>query len=262
MRTNHVKAALQRGEASLGAWLALASVPVARVMAAAGFEWLLIDMEHSAHTPALMADMVAAVAAAAPACAPLVRVPGQQVEWFKWALDAGAWGIIVPMIGSQHEAEQVAGWSRYPPQGVRSIGGAFAHTSFAATREEYAAAANREILLVVQIESIAGLDNLEGICSVPGVDAIFVGPYDLRSQLGLPPASDGSEPAFVEALEHIKATAQSHALPVGIYCSSGPLAARRMQEGFRLVSVTSDSSCLSAAARQQLQQAGTPPAAG
>jgi 4-hydroxy-2-oxoheptanedioate aldolase len=260
MRTNHVKAALQRGEASLGAWLALASVPVARVMAAAGFEWLLIDMEHSAHTPALMADMVAAVAAA-PACAPLVRVPGQRVEWFKWALDAGAWGLIVPMISSRQEAEQVVYWSRYPPQGVRSIGGAFAHTSFAATREEYAAAANREILVAVQIESIAGLDNLEEICSVPGVDAIFVGPYDLRAQLGLPPGSSGSEAAFVEALEHIKATAQRHGLPLGIYCSGGELAARRLQEGFCLVSVVSDSSCLGGAARQHVLQARTPPAA-
>ena len=138
MRTNHVKAKLTRGEPSLGAWLSLPSIPMARVMARLGFDWLTIDVEHSAQNPALMADMVATVADAG-SSAPIVRIPFNSVEWFKWALDAGAWGIIVPMVNTREEAQQAVSWSKYPPTGTRSIGGIFAPYGFGTTdRPAYA----------------------------------------------------------------------------------------------------------------------------
>jgi 4-hydroxy-2-oxoheptanedioate aldolase len=254
MRTNHVKTALRQGHASCGGWLALPSIPVARFMARLGFQWLAIDMEHGALDVPTMAQMVAAVAETG-TCAPLVRVPDQQAAWIKWALDAGAWGIIVPMVGTRADAEQVVRLTRYPPAGIRSFGGAFAHHTFAATRAAYGAAANDEILLVVQIESTTALANLDDILSVPGIDAALVGPYDLRVQLGLQPASDGNEPAFVQALTHIQAAAQHHSVPLGIYCSDGHVAARRINEGYLLVSVISDTGVLTTGAQHHLMLA-------
>ena len=124
MRTNQVKEKLKRGEPVLGAWLSLPSVPSARIMARLGFDWLVVDMEHSAQNPVLMADMVATIADAG-TCAPIVRVPTNSVEWFKWALDAGAWGVVVPMVNSREEAQRAVEYTKYPPLGDRSIGGAF-----------------------------------------------------------------------------------------------------------------------------------------
>ncbi len=118
MRTNQVKEKLKRGEPVLGAWLSLPSVPSARIMARLGFDWLVVDMEHTAQNPVLMADMVATIADAG-TCAPIVRIPANSVEWFKWALDAGAWGIVVPMVNTREEAQRVVEYAKYPPLGTR-----------------------------------------------------------------------------------------------------------------------------------------------
>lgn len=255
MRTNHVKAKLRAGEPALGAWLSLPSVATARIMARLGYDWLVVDMEHSAQDPGLMAQMVATIADAG-TCAPLVRLPVNSVEWFKWALDAGAWGVIVPMVNTREEAAQAVRCSRYPPLGSRSIGGTFAPYGFGTTQwSEYLAVANEEVLLVVQIESAEALHNLDAILSVPGIDAAFVGPNDLHLQIGLPPSSEGAEPAFVAALDAIKAAAQRYHLPLAIYSSDGAAAAQRVREGFLMVSVTSDSAALSAAALHNLRRA-------
>src|SRR5256885_10609860 len=144
MRTNHVKEKLKRGEPALGAWLSLPSIPSARIMARLGFDWLVVDMEHSAQNPVLMADMVATIADAGTS-APIVRIPTNSVEWFKWALDAGAWGVIVPMVNSREEAQRAVAYSKYPPVGNRSIGGAFAPYGFCISdRSRYVQMANDE----------------------------------------------------------------------------------------------------------------------
>jgi 4-hydroxy-2-oxoheptanedioate aldolase len=254
MRNNHVKQKIIRGTPTLGAWLALPAVPVARYMAGLGFDWLTIDMEHSAIDVPTMAQMITAIAETG-TCAPLVRVPACSVEWFKWALDAGAWGIIVPMVETRAQAEQAARFMRYPPQGTRSIGGAFFQRSFAATRAEYAAAANDELLLMVQLESRTALENLDDILTVPGLDLAFVGPYDLSSQLGLPPSDSSTAPEFLAALDRIQQAAQQHQVPLGIYCSSGAGAAQRIREGFVLVSTTNDTAALATGADAHLAQA-------
>jgi len=124
MRKNLVKEKIERSEPALGAWLSLPSIAAARIMARLGFDWLAVDMEHSAQNPALMADMVATIADAGTS-APIVRIPASGVEWFKWALDAGAWGVIVPMVNTREEAQRAVEFTKYPPAGSRSIGGAF-----------------------------------------------------------------------------------------------------------------------------------------
>src|SRR5947209_7037146 len=248
MRTNQVKEKLKRGEPALGAWLSLPSVPSARIMARLGFDWLLVDMEHSAHNPVLMADMVATIADAGTS-APIVRVPGNSVEWFKWVLDAGAWGVVVPMVNTRAEAQHAVACAKYPPLGTRSIGGAFGPYGFGITDwPSYARAANDEILVIVQIESAEALQNLDEILSVPGIDVAFIGPNDLHAQLGLTPSTDGAEPEFVEALERVKMGARKHHVALGIFSGNGEAAAERVRQGFQMISVTTDIGSMNAAA--------------
>lgn len=255
MRTNQVKEKLKRGEPALGAWLSLPSVPSARIMARLGFDWLVVDMEHSAHNAVLMADMVATIVDAG-TCAPMVRVPANGVEWFKWALDAGAWGVVVPMVNNREEALRAVEFAKYPPRGTRSIGGAFGPYGFGITDwPEYARMANDETLLIVQIESAAGLHNLDAILSVEGVDVAFVGPNDLHAHIGLAPSSDGTEPEFVEALERIKASASRHSVVTGIFASNGEAAAQRIRQGFQMISVTTDISSMIREATRNLRAA-------
>ncbi|HLZ80408.1 MAG TPA: aldolase/citrate lyase family protein [Ktedonobacteraceae bacterium] len=255
MRTNQVKEKLKHGEPVLGAWLSLPSVPSARIMARLGFDWLVVDMEHSAQNPVLMGDMVATIADAG-TCAPMVRVPTNSVEWFKWALDAGAWGVVVPMVGTREEAQRAVEFSKYPPLGARSIGGAFGPYGFGITDwPDYARTANDEIIVTVQIESALALENLDGILSVPGIDVAFVGPNDLHAQLGLTPSSDGAEPEFMDALERIKAAARQHHVALGIFSSNGEAAAERVRQGFQMISVTTDVSSMIAQATRNLRVA-------
>jgi 2-keto-3-deoxy-L-rhamnonate aldolase RhmA len=252
MRKNHVKQQLKQGEPSLGAWLSLSSTTATRVMSRLGFDWLLIDMEHSAQNPVLMAEMVATIADAGTSV-PLVRLPFNRVEWFKWALDAGAWGVVVPMVNSREEAQYAVDCAKYPPIGSRSIGGTFAPYGFGTTnRSQYNLAANDETLLVVQIESREGLAHVDDILSVPGVDVAFVGPNDLHAQLGFPPSYEGTEPEFVAALEAIKAGAIKHHVALGIMSGDGKAAAVRVQQGFQMVCVTTDVSSMIVAATQNL----------
>ncbi len=253
MRTNHVKEQLKRGEPALGAWLSLPSVSAARIMARLGFDWLVVDMEHSAQNPAIMADMVAIIADAGTS-APIVRVPYNSVEWFKWALDAGAWGVVVPMVNTREEAQRAVDWSKYPPVGARSIGGAFGPYGFGITDwPTYAKTANEEIIVAVQIESREAIQNLDSILSVPGIDVAFVGPNDLHASLGLVPSSDGAEPEFLEALERIKAAARQYNIASGIFSSNGETSAARIQQGFQFISVTTDLSSMIGAATQNLR---------
>src|SRR5947209_11590413 len=255
MRTNQVKEKLKRGEPALGAWLSLPSVSSARIIARLGFDWLVVDMEHSAQNPVLMADMVATIADAG-TCAPMVRIPANSVEWFKWTLDAGAWGVVVPMVNSREEAQRVVEYAKYPPLGARSIGGAFAPYGFGITDwPGYARVANDEIIVTVQIESALALQNLDEILSVPGIDVAFVGPNDLHAQLGLTPSTEGAEPEFVEALERIKAAAQKHHVALGIFSGGGEAAAERVRQGFQMISVTTDLSSMIAAATRNLRVA-------
>ena len=255
MRTNQVKEKLKRGEPALGAWLSIPSVPSARIMARLGFDWLVVDMEHTAHNAVLMADMVATIVDAG-TCAPFVRVPANSVEWFKWALDAGAWGVVVPMVNTREEAQRAVEFARYPPRGTRSIGGAFGPYGFGITDwPEYVRAANDETLLIVQIESAPALQNLDDILSVAGVDVAFVGPNDLHAQLGLTPSSDGAEPQFMEALERIEASAREHHVAMGIFSSNGEAATKRIEQGFQMISVTTDISSMIAEATRNLRVA-------
>jgi 4-hydroxy-2-oxoheptanedioate aldolase len=151
-------------------------------------------------------------------------------------LDAGAYGVIVPMVNSRTDAEAAAAACRYPPQGIRSFGPirAVYYAGF-----DYFAYANREVCCIPQIETATAVENLDEILSVPGVDAVYIGPMDLSISLGLPPQMDSEVPAYADARQRILEACLRHNVAAGIN-STTQTAPKRIAEGFRLVLVTSD----------------------
>src|SRR5438552_3782124 len=230
MRTNPVKRALKNGEPSVGTWLSLGSITATRFMARAGFSWLTVDIEHSLVDWETATHMFAAIADAG--CTALARVPANRHDHIKRVLDNGGHGIVVPMVNSRAEAEHAVAACLYPPWGNRSVGGSVHALNFHTSANDYYAHANEEILVVLQCEHIKAVEDADAIFSVPGIDAIFVGPNDMaasmRSKEGRPPSAEATR----QAMEHILATCKKHKVPAGIHCGSADEANHRVAEGW------------------------------
>ena len=254
MRHNPIKTRLANRQPCRGIWLSLPNPYSARLLARLPVDWLAIDAEHTPLDTSVLAQMIAAIAEARRP-APIVRLSQASVQNVKFALDNGAYGIIAPMINTRAEAEQVVAWSRYPPLGQRSFGSHYMGLAFDSTMLEYLQEGNQQVLVSVQIENVAALDNLEEIFSVPGIDLAFVGPADLSISMGLDMVLENPHPRFLEALRLIQHTAEAHQLPLGIYCSNGKAAAERIRQGFLFVNVTSDVNSLLRAVQEELEEA-------
>jgi 4-hydroxy-2-oxoheptanedioate aldolase len=251
---NPLKAALRRGETQVGSWLNLSSPFSARFMARIGFKWLTVDVEHSPVNWETAALIFAQVADAG--CVPLCRVPSNTHENIKRALDSGAFGIVVPMVKTAEEAAAAVAATRYHPAGNRSVGGSLHAVSFGVTPGEYYARANDEIFVAVQTEHVDSVENAEAICSVPGVDAIFVGPNDLLRSMGKTPAMESDDQEFVDALRHLRETAVRHGVASGLHTLTVEQVRRRLGEGWRFVALGSDLAFLLEGARGALKQLG------
>ncbi len=222
-----------------GIWLNLPSEFTARWLSRFELDFITIDAEHAPLDPSVMYRLISAISGSGKV-APLVRTAGSDERDIKMALDAGAYGIIVPMVNTAAQAREVVRWSRYPPSGSRSFGNAMAGFAFGQRMREYLRAANDQTLVAVQIEHRDALDRLEEIFSVDGLDLAFVGPSDLSLSLGLEPAPENQHPVFLEALERIRSAASRLGMPLGIYCSGPEAARQRLQEGFSFVVLSSD----------------------
>ena len=253
MRSNTVKTALREGRPQVGTWLSLASPMAARFMARTGFNWLTVDIEHSPANWETAAQMFGCIADAGGI--PLARVPFNSHENVKRALDCGAFGIIFPMCCSREEAERAVAACKYPPAGNRSVGGGLQALNFDSSPGEYYRRANDEILVIVQAEHIAAVENAEDIFSVPGLDGIFVGPNDLLASMGKTPAMETDDPAFVDALRHIRETATKYHIAPGIHVADPDAAKRRIAEGWRFIAVNSELGFMAQAARAAAQAA-------
>ncbi|HSV66448.1 MAG TPA: aldolase/citrate lyase family protein [Mycobacteriales bacterium] len=251
MRANMLKRRLLDGQPCRGVWLSLPSVAAVRLLARMPCDWFAVDAEHGPMGAETMTQMVAAIADAGRA--PIVRVAQGNTENIKRALDAGAWGIIAPMVNSPAEAAAVVAAAKFPPLGQRSFGSAWAGLTLDMSMAEYRREANSQTLAFVQIESGAALDDLPGVLGMPGIDGVFVGPVDLAISLGLEPDPENPHPILREALDEVLRVAKQHGLPAGIYCSSAPAAAERVRQGFLLVNVASDVGALLQGVRAQVE---------
>jgi 4-hydroxy-2-oxoheptanedioate aldolase len=238
MRANPVKKALKAGKPAVGTWLSLGSITAARFMARAGFAWLTVDMEHSLVGWETATHIFASVADAG--CVALCRVPSNRHDHIKRALDNGAHGVVVPMVNSKAEAEAAVAACRYPPVGNRSVGGGAHALNFAATPAEYYARANDEILVVLQCEHIQAVCDAEAIFSVPGIDAIFVGPNDLAASMRGPDGRPPSGEATAEANRHILATCKKHGVAAGYHCTTAEETRHRIEEGWQFLAIGSE----------------------
>jgi 4-hydroxy-2-oxoheptanedioate aldolase len=238
VRPNSVKHNLRAGKPAVGTWLSLGSVTAARFMARAGFAWLTVDTEHTATGVETAASMFAAIADAG--CIALARVLANRHDHIKRVLDTGAMGVVVPMVNTREEAEAAVSACRYPPRGTRSVGGSLHALNFAATPADYFARADEEILVVLQCEHITAVEHADEIFSVPGIDAIFVGPNDLEASMR---GSDGSPPtaaATAAAMTQILAACRKHKVAAGVHCFSLADARRRIEEGWQFIAVNSE----------------------
>src|SRR2546421_1786161 len=229
MRPNPVKQALKAGQPSVGTWLSLGSITAARFLARAGFAWLTVDVEHSLVDWETATHMFACIADAG--CTALARVPSNRHDHIKRVLDNGAHGIVVPMVNSRAEAEAAISAALYPPTGNRSVGGSVHALNFDTSANDYYAHANDELLIVLQCEHIKAVEDADSIFSVPGIDAIFVGPNDLAASMrgkdGRPPSAE----ATAQAMRHVLATCRKHGVAPGLHCGSGEEARHRIEEG-------------------------------
>jgi 4-hydroxy-2-oxoheptanedioate aldolase len=240
MRANHVRRRLQAGEPSVGTWLALPSPEAAEHLSTLAFDWLVVDTEHNAIDIRTLSQMFGAIAPSG--VAPMVRIPWNTGENIKRVLDAGAWGIVVPMVNSRAEAELAVEASRYPPKGGRSVGGSQTGLRFGTTGAEYLKHADDEVLVVLQIEHIKGVEAADEILSVPGVDACFIGPNDLAASMGIGVGVplENDHPQLVEAIQHIREACGRNGVAPGIHTSGSKGVNQRIAEGFQFLAMASE----------------------
>jgi 4-hydroxy-2-oxoheptanedioate aldolase len=238
MRRNPVKQALKAGQPSIGTWLSLGSITAARFLARAGFAWLTVDIEHTQVDWETATHMFAAIADAG--CVALARVPSNRHDHIKRALDNGAHGIVVPMVNSRAEAEAAVSAALYPPVGTRSVGGSAHALNFGTTAADYFARANDEVLIVLQCEHIQAVEDADAIFSVPGIDAIFVGPNDLAASMRSPDGKPPSAEATAQAHQRILAACKKNRVPAGFHTMHPEETKQRIAEGWQFLAVASE----------------------
>ncbi|KAJ3580483.1 hypothetical protein NPX13_g73 [Xylaria arbuscula] len=232
---------LKQGEYPLMTFVAIPSVRHAQIVALTGLDGIIIDCEHGHVGDDSMHNSVAAISALN--VSPIIRIRGPTHDIIKRALDTGAHGIMVPQVNNAEEAKQVVASSKFPPQGVRGQGSAFPAIGHGLTTPEYMKSANETIVTMLQIETRAGVENVDAICAVPGVDLVFIGPNDLaQSLLGYTPAR-GDEPEFVSAIEKIVSAARKHGKWAGRMVNNGTVA-KQERNKYDTVAITGDTKAI------------------
>ncbi len=243
-----IKKALLAGKTVFGPFQGIGSVAVSEILASKGFDWILVDMEHGQIDLETAGDLFAAIKRGG--CSALARVPGNDQANIKRVLDAGAMGIMIPLVNSKGEAEKAVKNCLYPPLGVRGLGPGRA-SLYGLEMLEYAKSANAETLVMVQAEHIDAVSRIDEILSVPGIDVLFVGPFDLACSMGH--MDNPGHPEVEAAIAKLLKAAQKARVIPGIFCMGAESAARRASEGFKFVALGLDSFYLNAGAEAELK---------
>ncbi|KAJ9156563.1 2,4-dihydroxyhept-2-ene-1,7-dioic acid aldolase [Pleurostoma richardsiae] len=252
-----LRVALQSKSKAYGFWLTLPSAPVARTLlhsslasAVGGFSWVLIDGEHGLITDNHYYDLNNAVSSVG--ASPIIRVPWGEEWQIKRALDSGAHGILSPMCHTAEDAAKIVKYSKYPPVGSRGYGPMYsAHSVPGVTAAQYDDGADSSLVVGVQIESRSGVDNVEEIAKVEGLDLLLIGPFDLAKQMGVVRGGEEHEAAIQRILKAAKAGGKTAA----IFCTDGAQAQMRAEQGFDMVSIITDVGLLGGAMERELSVA-------
>jgi 4-hydroxy-2-oxoheptanedioate aldolase len=254
MRKNTLKAKMLAGEGTTNGWCAFGSSYSAEILGHAGFDSVTVDMQHGMF--AFNAVLPILQALSATPTVPIVRVPWNDTAIIMHVLDAGAYGIICPMVNNRADAERLVAACRYAPVGMRSYGPARGLLYGGA---DYFDHANDEILVLAMIETLAGIKNLDEILATPGLDGVYIGPNDLSLVLGARPGSDLTDQRCVNAIAGILARAHAHKKLAGIFCASGAVGAIRRKQGFTMVTLTHEGNYLTQAAKSHIAAAMAEP---
>lgn len=241
---NPLKRRLQQGKKSAGAWLQIASPFTAEIMSRAGFDWLIIDMEHGPGDILTLIGQLQAMNGSG--VVPLVRAPWNDFVAIKRILDAGAYGILFPYINTREETEAAVRACQYPPQGIRGVAGSPRAAGYGQNSKAYLSRANEEILIIAAVETPQAVSNLDEILSVPGLDGIFIGPMDLATSMGYP--FDPGQPAVQETIAAIEKKVLAAHKFLGTVAGNWEQAQQKYEKGYQLMMLMADGVSLGKAA--------------
>jgi 2-dehydro-3-deoxyglucarate aldolase len=236
----------------IGSWINTASSIIAEIMSGSGFDFLVVDAEHSAVDMNDCIHLFQAIKSGNPNCTPMVRMPGNAYQDTKRYLDAGAMGVIAPLIITRKEAELLVNSVKYPPQGKRGVGFGRSH-GYGFAFDEYMKIANEETFVCVQLEHIKAIENIDDIFSVKGINAAFIGPYDLSASMGL--TAQFEHPDYEKAVQTILQKCQKYGLMAGIHVvqpDSGEVK-KRIEEGFNMIAYSLDITMIGKACREGIK---------
>jgi 4-hydroxy-2-oxoheptanedioate aldolase len=247
MRENRLRTLWKADQTAINGWLAIPNSFAAEVMAHQGWDTLTVDMQHGVIDYATMVTMLQAISTTP--TVPIVRVPWLEPGILMKSLDAGAYGVICPMVNTREDAQKLVAYTNYAPKGTRSFGPVRATLYGGA---DYPTAANDTVVRFAMIETAQALDNLDAILSVEGIDAIYIGPSDLSLSLGCKPVFDDVDPKAAQAMDHILDRAKAHGVVAGVHNGRPDVARARSVKGFRFVTLGSDARLLAAGSQELL----------
>ena len=236
MKKNQIKLIWEKDDIAVGGWLTVNSSLNAEIMANCGFDWLCVDMQHGLIDFGDAIPMIQAISTTD--CVPLVRVPWNEPYQIMQVLDAGAYGVIIPLINNKADAEKAVASCKYPPAGKRSSGAARAAYSWGSDYKDFA---NDEVLCIVMIETQEALNNLDEILSTPGVDAAYIGPSDLAYAIGVEPTGDNHSKEHHDAIMKIFDASIKHNVIPGIHTHSLEFSQKYKEIGFKMIMLGTES---------------------
>jgi len=256
VRENRLRTLWQQNRYAINGWLAIGNSFSAEVMAHQGFDTLTIDLQHGLIDYTQMVPMLQAISTTP--TVPIVRVPWLEPAAIMKCLDAGAYGIICPMVNTREDAQRLVSYAHYAPRGSRSFGPVRANLYGGS---DYAAKADDTIVVFAMIETRQALDNLDSILSVEGLDAVYIGPSDLSISYGMGPGMDHQDEKRLDLVMKILKACKKHGVHAGIHTGSTAYAKRMREAGYQLTTLLNDSRIMAAAAKSMVDEMKGPAAA-
>lgn len=251
LRENPVREKLAHGKPAVGGWVTFCSAEAAEALASVGWDWVAVDVEHSPVGIETLTNCFRAIQLAG--SVPMARVPWNEPVWIQRTLDAGAMGLIIPMVNSAEDAARAVSDARYATHGRRSYGGSRLR---AYVEEDWASWSERNVLCIPMIETIEAVERAEEILSVEGVAACFVGPRDLALSMGMGDTDMGPGSAHEAAMLRVLAAGRRLGVPVGKHCFDASEVRRRIHQGWQFLALASDARFMLSAAQAEFEALG------